>query len=162
MLGEGVTGSCLSTSVGLPPILASPSVQAGSKGEEQKEGGEGKLAFCPSGPPPTLQRSPPRSRRPCPHLEQIRSIQSGPALGGHTEPAHPRGPSHSLTTCRSDSPHDARPCSVLASRWPLDLFSMKADRFRTYIPALSGLSLQPAMISPEACLFICLFIYPGR
>lgn len=50
-MGTLSPGSYLSTSVGLPPILASLSVQAGSKGEEQKEGGEGKLAFCPSGLP---------------------------------------------------------------------------------------------------------------
>lgn len=172
MLGEGSRGvpRCGDTQpwellLHLHGSAAHPGLPVCS-GREQRGGAEGRgrrEARClPIRAPWTLWRSPPRSRPLCPHLEQIRSIQLGPALGGHPKPAHPRGPSHSLTTCRSDSPRDARPCSVLASRWPLDLFSMKADRFRTYIPVLSGLSLQLAMISPEACLFIYLFIYPGR
>ena len=141
------------------PIQASPSVEGG-RGRSQPSPG-----LCRRAPPPPQDLGTPR---PC--LEQTGHTLLGPALRGHPEPPQPGRPQPQVSPwppgpqgwAPSLASPPVAPCSprrpprsALASRWPLDLFSVKASIQPVWLP------LQPATISCQACLCICLFIYPG-
>lgn len=133
----------------------------------KEEGGEASPAPVSVEEPPLLPQDLGTPRQ-C--LEQTGHTLLGPALRGHPEPAQPGRPqpqvspwppgpqgwapslaSPPVAPCSPQRP----PRSALASRWPLDLFSVKASIQPVWLP------LQPATISCQACFCICLFIYPG-